>query len=198
MNKWEFEKENLEKLISQNISYEEIGRQYGCTGANIKKQAKKLGIELPSRRKINSKETFNKKKPETLICLGCGKSFIKKTNSFGKYCSIKCQRDYEHYEWIKRWKNGEETGIVGQYGISSHLRRFLFEKYNSKCSICGWGETNPHTGTIPLEVEHIDGNYQNNSEDNLTLLCPNCHSLTSTYKGANKGNGRKERSKYNL
>ena len=24
----------------------------------------------------------------------------------------------------------------------------------------------------------------------FSLLCPNCHSLTSTYKGANKGNGR--------
>ena len=30
----------------------------------------------------------------------------------------------------------------------------------------------------------------NNKEENLTLLCPNCHSLTPTAKGANKGNGR--------
>lgn len=49
---------------------------------------------------------------------------------------------------------------------------------------------------FPLEVEHIDGNFENNSEENLTLLCPNCYSLTPTYKGANKGNGRKERKKY--
>lgn len=46
---------------------------------------------------------------------------------------------------------------------------------------------NPYTGTIPLEVEHIDGDAENNSEDNLTLLCPNCHSLTKTYRGANRG-----------
>ena len=44
----------------------------------------------------------------------------------------------------------------------------------------------------------LDGNYLNNSEDNLDLICPNCHSLTPTYKGANLGNGRKERNKYNL
>ena len=38
MSKWEFEKENLEKLILvDKISYEEIGRRYGCTGSNIKK-----------------------------------------------------------------------------------------------------------------------------------------------------------------
>ena len=70
------------------------------------------------------------------------------------------------------------------------------EKYQCKCSKCGWGEESPFSHTIPLEVEHIDGNFQNNREDNLTLLCPNCHSLTPTYKGANKGNGRKDREKY--
>lgn len=42
---------------------------------------------------------------------------------------------------------------------------------------------------MPLEVEHIDGDSTNNKEYNLTLLCPNCHSLTKTYRGLNKGNG---------
>lgn len=86
----------------------------------------------------------------------------------------------------------------GEYNISRHIKRYLFEKYNYKCSKCGWGEMNPYSKLIPLEIEHIDGNYQNNKEENLTLLCPNCHSLTATYKGANKGNGRKSRKKYDL
>ena len=68
----------------------------------------------------------------------------------------------------------------------------LFNKYDNKCVKCGWGETNIHTGNIPLEVEHIDGNAENSSPENVTLLCPNCHSLTKTYKGANKGHGRKK------
>jgi predicted HNH restriction endonuclease len=42
-------------------------------------------------------------------------------------------------------------------------------------------------------LEHIDGNAYNNSESNLSLLCPNCHSQTPTYKAKNKGNGRVER-----
>lgn len=42
------------------------------------------------------------------------------------------------------------------------------------------------------------GNYLNNSEDNLDLICPNCHSLTPTYRALNIGNGRKDRHKYNL
>lgn len=48
----------------------------------------------------------------------------------------------------------------------------------------------------PLEVEHIDWNYQNNSEDNLTLLCPNHYSLTATYKSANIGRGGGQRKQY--
>ena len=44
--------------------------------------------------------------------------------------------------------------------------------------------------------EHIDGNYMNNKEENLILLCPNCHSLTQTYKGANRNHGRQGRKKY--
>lgn len=126
-------------------------------------------------------------------CLHCGKDLLRKDT---KYCSQKCQLDYQYYQWVKRWKDGKETGIKGDYGISNHLRRYIMEKYNYKCSKCGWGETNPYTQKIPLEIEHIDGNYLNNKEDNIILLCPNCHSLTATYKGANKGHGRKIRKKY--
>lgn len=35
---------------------------------------------------------------------------------------------------------------------------------------------------IPLELEHSDGNTQNNADGNLKLLCPNCHSFTPTYR----------------
>lgn len=126
-------------------------------------------------------------------CLNCGKEL---NRSGAKFCNNKCQNDYYYKEWVKSWKEGNESGLSGEYGISNYLKRYIFEKYDCKCAKCGWGEINPYTETLPLEVEHIDGNYQNNSEDNLILLCPNCHSLTSTYKGANKGHGRKERKKY--
>lgn len=80
--------------------------------------------------------------------------------------------------------------MKGKSGISSHIRRYMFEKYESKCCKCGWGKVNQFTGNIPLEVEHIDGRHTNNIENNLLLLCPNCHSLTDTYKALNRGNGR--------
>lgn len=196
MINWSGEKSNLEKFIFEDKkSYEEIGRYYGCSGNNIKKQAKKLGLELPQKRKINKNEHFNKgvRLSKHSICLNCGKE-LDRPNS--KFCDNKCKNDYYYKEWIKLWKDGQKDGLSGEYGISRYLKRYIFEKYHNKCSKCGWGEVNPYTETLPLEIDHIDGNYKNNKEENLQLLCPNCHSLTATYKGANKGYGRKERKKY--
>lgn len=187
-------KEELYQLIYvENLSYTEIGRRLGITGAGVRKRALKLGLSLPKRREINAKETFNKNTSKRLKpCEYCGKLT---TNA--KFCSKECQWKYFHKGWTKDWKSGLKTGIKGEYSISVPLRKYLFDKYQNKCARCGWGEVNPHTGRIPLEVEHIDGDFKNNSEENLILLCPNCHSLTSTYKGANRGRGRKNRRKYN-
>lgn len=127
-------------------------------------------------------------------CLNCERE-IKRKN---KYCSNLCQKEFEYKLYIDKWKNGIQSGLKGEYQISNHIKTYLFNKYNNKCARCGWGEINIYTNKIPLEVEHIDGNYENNDEENLILLCPNCHSLTATYKGANLNNGRKARSKYRI
>ena len=125
-------------------------------------------------------------------CLNCGKEL---TNRQVKYCSNKCQREYQEKEKIQAWKNGTFDGMSGQYGISSTIRNYLFKKYDNKCQKCGWGEVNPTTNLIPLEIHHIDGDYRNNKEENLELLCPNCHSLTPNFKALNK-TGREDRNQY--
>ena len=68
--------------------------------------------------------------------------------------------------------------------------------HNNKCEKCGWGEVNETTGNVPLEVHHIDGDCTNNSEDNLQLLCPNCHSLTANHGSLNKFSKRYKLKKY--
>lgn len=127
-------------------------------------------------------------------CLNCYKDIVNRN----KYCSLECQKDYEYKSYIEKWKRNDVNGQRGKYQLSMHIKRYLFEKYNYKCCECGWNKVNPYTKKIPLEIEHIDGNYLNNNEENLKVLCPNCHSLTSTYKGANMNSGRKMRSKYRI
>jgi len=126
-------------------------------------------------------------------CITCSKLIEAYTERI--YCSTKCQNDKKYKDFISNWKKGIVEGMRGKTSTSGHIRRYLFEKYNNGCSECGWSKTNQYTGKIPLELEHIDGNYKNNEEKNLKLLCSNCHSLTATWKGANKKEGR-PRSKY--
>ena len=190
-SKWESEKEKLEDLIlNQKISYEEIGRMYGCSGSNIKKVAKRIGIEIVPRRKINESETFNKGTGKKHYCLNCGKELVGKNNNH-KYCSNECQQQYIYKDWVNNYKKDNSIAKSTKWGqLPAQLKKYIFDKFNNKCCICGWSKINPYTNTLPLEIDHIDGNSENNSEDNLRLICPNCHSLTSTYRGANRGHGR--------
>lgn len=131
----------------------------------------------------------NKRNAKAKQCLNCGKEIP----NCNKYCSIKCMHEHKQSEWENKWLNGEINGNIGKVWIdaSGRVKTYLLKKYNSSCARCGWCEVNPYTGNIPLEIEHIDGNPYNTTPENVTLLCPNCHSLTKTYKGANKGSGRK-------
>jgi hypothetical protein len=72
----------------------------------------------------------------------------------------------------------------------SRLKRAMRELgMEERCALCGiepmWlGEP------LPLEVDHIDGEWRNNRIENLRLLCPNCHSTTDSYRGRGKGRAR--------
>ena len=127
-------------------------------------------------------------------CLNCGKEL---NSQVKKFCDNKCEAEYQYHKYIEEWKQGNKNRLRG-HQVSNYVRRYLLEKYNYKCEICGWGEINPYTRTIPLEIHHKDGNYLHSVEDNLMLLCPNCHSLTEHFKGNNKKNdsNKRDRKKY--
>lgn len=123
-------------------------------------------------------------------CLVCGNEPARATYT---YCSNTCQQEYQYRKYIERWKSGLETGMIKIGIVSARVKRYLREKYDNKCCLCSWSEINPMTGKVPLVADHIDGDWRNNSEKNLRLICPNCDSLSATYAALNKGNGRKNR-----
>ena len=123
-------------------------------------------------------------------CLTCGKETAR---AGYKYCSNLCQIEYQYQSYIKRWKEKKEDGLSSLGLVSSYIKRYLRRKFGNRCCLCGWAKTNPKTGQVPLVADHIDGNWRNNIEGNLRLICPNCDSLNPTYAALNKGNGRKGR-----
>ncbi|MFE1776333.1 HNH endonuclease signature motif containing protein [Streptomyces sp. NPDC059008] len=70
---------------------------------------------------------------------------------------------------------------------NARLKRAMRELgVDERCALCGiepiWlGEP------LPLEVDHIDGNWRDSRIGNLRFLCPNCHSTTDSYRGRGKG-----------
>ncbi len=118
-------------------------------------------------------------------CLNCLVEFkYSPSQSYGKYCSNKCQGIYRwQTETLNKIKSGQVTSTVS-------LRKYLTEVNGCACSECGVGETY-NNKPITLQVDHVDGNSDNNAPSNLRLLCPNCHSQTPTWVSRNKKSAKR-------
>jgi hypothetical protein len=81
----------------------------------------------------------------------------------------------------------QELLVDGSRYQSFKLKRRLIEEglKEARCESCGLLGWNGEP--LPLELDHINGRNDDNRLMNLRILCPNCHALTSTYRGRNKG-----------
>lgn len=128
---------------------------------------------------------YKGKKDQKFQCINCNKDipFRGYTRCLHKYCDNLCQRQYVYRtNTLPRFQQGliKERYTLGRI-LKKEIGSFCFQ-----CKLKTWNDL-----PISLEVDHIDGNASNNLPENLRLLCPNCHAQTSTWKGANKGKGRK-------
>lgn len=86
----------------------------------------------------------------------------------------------------------EELLVSGRPTHTGKLRQRLVEEgfkehRGENCRRATWlGQP------IPLELDHVNGQRDDNRLENLRLLCPNCHALTPTYRGRNIGNGNEK------
>ncbi len=78
--------------------------------------------------------------------------------------------------------------LVSDRPTQSHklrLRLIAEGLKKASCESCGWSKAAPD-GRLPLELDHLNGNPNDNRLENLRILCPNCHSLQPTHRGRNK------------
>jgi 5-methylcytosine-specific restriction endonuclease McrA len=88
----------------------------------------------------------------------------------------------------RAWNTGNVKADFSYGGKGKHKVVLILER-GHKCQRCN--NTKWLDAEITLELEHIDGDNQNNEKDNLLLLCPNCHSQTKTWKSSSKNKGVK-------
>jgi len=151
------------------------------TGVNRRfcsRSCSNIGVDRWSKkRSLDQKE---KKK-----CKNCNKQLDKKT----VFCNNECYRGYYNDIQLEKIKNGDLKDTNRKA-----IKRVLTLVRGHQCEICKNTEWNGKK--IPITLDHIDGNSENNTESNFRLICPNCDAQLPTYKGGNKGNGRKWRKKY--
>lgn len=143
---------------------------------------------------IYNNKKYPKRHAQRTICK-CGKK-ISKQSTVCRECSIKQKIECK----IQSWLDGTWSGAQDKnpYILSKWIRNYLLEQNNFKCSVCNFNTPHPDDGRSILEINHIDGIASNHSPDNLEVLCPNHHALTSSYRGRNLGNGRPSRYKVPL
>ena len=196
-------------LLRKGLNYTDIGFELNKSSGSVRNKLNEFGLKYYDF--INEKRNCLQCNNEFVVTKNCEKKFCDNScsakfnnrlrNSIVKTC-LNCEKEIKHHrhfctkecEFIFR-KNEFyikiEAGDTTLY--EKHYKDYLIKKYGDKCMKCGWCEKNNITGNVPIQLEHIDGNSDNNSLDNLKLLCPNCHSLTPTFGNLNRGNGRENR-----
>ena len=129
---------------------------------------------------------------------------LKNKNRIKKIRSPKAGRKKGSIGWNKNKKFPERTlnRILSQIKSGEYkqfcdtvirrtIKQYLIHKYGHKCMICSLSEW--QNQRIPLVCDHIDGNSQDIDITNFRVICNNCDSLLPTFKGKNKGKGRKTR-----
>ena len=99
----------------------------------------------------------------------------------------------EEYEvWITKLRKTREINLLNKEFskiAKSALKKRISLEQEKSCGHCGldiWRDI-----PITLELDHVSGDREDNSRENLICLCPNCHSQTDTWRGRNKKVGSK-------
>ena len=206
--------EKVSSLINEGLTLIEISEIMNISFSTLRRRCSKYGIkslyfestrELITCKVCNTDFTCNKSEKRKFCSQSCSASFNNKSkkkynkncencndelknnvSESTRFCKRDCYLDHRKNERIKKIISGDVVDL-------SASKKFLIEKNGEKCEICDWNEKNKKTNKVPIQLDHINGNPEDNRIENLRLLCPNCHSLTETYGALNIGFGRKNR-----
>lgn len=156
---WTLEKKQLQEYLDSSDSIVEVLEKLGLNGRS------------------GNHRTLISRVREDSLCLEALKNnrANKQTTHLNKLASNHKSSVEEIFKKDSRYTRGSS--------IKSKLIKIF--AVAEKCAICTIG-AEWNSKPLSLQVDHINGINNDNRVENLRLLCPNCHSQTSTYSGKNK------------
>lgn len=97
----------------------------------------------------------------TAVCAECGPVSVVRS---GPRRNVRCWEAVRQYNAKRNYSQ--------KYAVS-HARRLYLK---DRCEACGFVAVDP----CQLHIDHVDGDWKNDTPENWQTLCQNCHSLKST------------------
>ena len=178
-------KKQIIELLKKGVPYKDIVEQVGCSKATISYHAKKIGLGQPN-------HDSGKRYDWDVIA--------------EYYKTHTATETREHFGFAKNtWDKARERGEIISRGYTDVIipieeilvENSSYQTYGLKyrlidsgildniCVKCGISEE-WNGKPISLHLDHINGISNDHRLKNLQILCPNCHSQTSTYAGRNR------------
>ena len=148
-------------------------------------------IQVPKRKRNKTPKDAKYKNGNYVydhICLLCKRAYTTFTQK-SNFCSTTCKSKNHFITKIL------PSFFAGTLKLERYIRKCVWYTQPHVCKSCGVGVVYNNLPLV-LQVDHIDGNSDNNLPSNLRLLCPNCHTQTPTLSAKNKGSGRTSRKLY--
>lgn len=174
-----------------------------------KKGYEKTQKQLEEHRQKQHRDALDVYQSKPKLCLYCDKELPYERRA-NKFCDQSCSASFNNRGVTRHIKRSRfcscgqpktlqnkycdeciEKSVYNKVVLLEHAKhdkirkRIILEQRGHRCERCGLTEWMGEP--VPIELDHIDGNSDNNTAENLRLICPNCHAQTSTYKGANAG-----------
>lgn len=117
------------------------------------------------------------------VCRKVGATPATGTQSHIKKRCVAEKIDFSHFTG-KLWNKGKilpskrpiDDYLSGKFFINSHSLKLRLWKEGLKPKLCEVCTFSKWMGKeIPLELDHKDNNHENNSLENLMIMCPTCH-----------------------